>query len=88
MSRPQIEVAVRHHHDHREVLHLRVQLQKSEGLGIQPMLEPRLAVHLLLQQHHWTLRRAGFTAPWPEHAIEAVVQRLEFGGIKAIQRIA
>jgi hypothetical protein len=47
-----VETPVGNHHDHGQVLHLRVQLKKAKTLGAQTVLEPRLGVHLHLQQHH------------------------------------
>ena len=52
LIRPEPEALVWHHHDHGQVVDLWMQLQKACGLGKQPVLEPRLGVHLHLQQHH------------------------------------
>ena len=46
--RPQPETPMRHHHNHRQMLHLGVELQEAKALGAQTVLEPRLAVHLHL----------------------------------------
>ena len=54
-----VEAPVGNHHDHGQVLHLRVQLEKAKALGTQSVLEPRLGVHLHLQQHHRLLLCAG-----------------------------
>lgn len=50
---------VGNHHNHGQVLHLGVQLEKAKALGAQTVLEPRLGVHLHLQQHHRLLGCAG-----------------------------
>ena len=47
-----VEAPVRHHHNHCQMQHLGMQLQKASGLSKEPVLEPRLGVHLHLQQHH------------------------------------
>jgi hypothetical protein len=47
-----VEAPLGNHHNHGQVLHLRVQLEKAKALVAQPVLEPRLGVHLHLQQHH------------------------------------
>jgi hypothetical protein len=39
---------VRHQHHYGQVLHLRVQLEEAKALSAEPMLEPRLGVHLHL----------------------------------------
>ena len=88
LSWTELEAPVRHHHDHGQVLHLGVELQKARGLGDQPVLEPRLGVHLHLQQHHRLLRRAGLAAFGPKRPIKAMVRRLELGCLKAVERIA
>ena len=87
LGRSELEVPMWHHHDHSEMLHLWVQLQKARGLSKQPMFEPRFGVHLHLQQQHRPFRRARFCRARPEGSIEAVVRRFQFGSIKAIQRI-
>jgi toxin HigB-1 len=47
--------------------HLGVELEKASGLGKEAVLEPRLGVHLHLQQHDRPIRPAGLCAsgPWP-----------------------
>ena len=79
---------VRHHHNHGQMLHLGMELQKAKTLGAQTVLEPRLGVHLHLQQHHRLLGGARFCRARPEHSIEAMVHRLELRRLKAIKRIA
>jgi hypothetical protein len=59
-GRPEVEAPVRHQHHHGQVLHLRVQLEEAKALSAKPVLEPRLALRLHLQQHHRLLRRAHF----------------------------
>lgn len=59
LGRAKIEAPVRHHHNHGQVLHLGVQLEKAKALGTQTVLEPRLGVHLNLQQHHRPLLCVG-----------------------------
>ena len=55
-----VEPPVRHHHNHGQVQHLAVQLEKAKALGTQTVLEPRPGVHLHLQQHHRLLGCARF----------------------------
>ena len=78
---------MRHQHHHGQMQHLRVELEKAGGLGKEPVLEPTLAMHLHLQQHHGPLSSAHFGRTWPERPIEAMVRRFELGGFKAVQRI-
>jgi hypothetical protein len=78
---------MRHHHDNGQVQDLGVELQKASGLGKEAVLESRLGVHLHLQQHHRPIRPAGLCASGPEHPIEAMVDRFELSGVKAIQHI-
>ena len=60
LGRTELETPVRHHHNHGQVLHLGVELQEASSLGKQPMFEPRLALHLHLQQHHRLFGSARF----------------------------
>ncbi len=85
---PQPEPTVRHHNHHLQVLHLRVQVEEASRLGKQPVLEPSLALHLHLEQHHRLLGCTELAASWPEHAIEPVIDRLQLRCLKAIQLIA
>ena len=39
-GRAQVETQVRHHHNHGQVLHLGMQLQKASSLGKEPVLDP------------------------------------------------
>jgi hypothetical protein len=73
----EVETQVRHHDHHGQVLHLGVQLEKAKALGTQPVLEPRLSVHLHLQQHHRLLGGARFYRARPERPIETMAGRLE-----------
>ena len=60
LIRTELEAPVGNHHNHGQVLHLGVQLQEAKALGAQTVLEPRLGVHLHLQQHHRLLGCARF----------------------------
>jgi hypothetical protein len=71
----EVEVPVRHHDDDGQVQHLGVELKKAKSLGAQAVLEPRLGVHLHLQQHHRLLGCSALTAAWPEDAIKTVIHR-------------
>ena len=62
-----------HHHHHGQMQHLGVELEKTKALGAKAMLEPRLAVHLHLQQHHRLLRRARLAISGPKGPIKAMV---------------
>jgi hypothetical protein len=55
-----------------------MELQEASSLGKQPVLEPRLALHLHLQQHHRLLRRTALAAARPERTIETMVRRFQF----------
>jgi hypothetical protein len=79
---------VRHHHNHGQVLHLGMELQKAKTLGAQTVLEPRLGVHLHLQQYHRLLGCARFYRARPERPIESMVCRLELWRLKPVERIA
>jgi len=81
LGRAEGETLVRHHHNHRQVLHLGVELEKAKALSAQAVLEPRLGVHLDLQQHHLPLRGVGFRASGLKSAIEAMVGCFEFGRV-------
>jgi hypothetical protein len=83
-----VETLVGHENHHLQMLHLGMQLCKAGGLGPEPVLELALGVHLHFQQHDRLLPSIALVAARPEHTIEAEVHRLEFGDIKAIQRIA
>ena len=78
LGRAEVETQVRHDDHHSQVFHPGVELEKAKALSTEPMREPRLAVHLHLQQHHRLLRRAGLVGLRPERAIETMVHRLEF----------
>jgi hypothetical protein len=71
-----------------QVLHLGVELHKARCLRPQTVLEPRLGVHLHLQQHHRLLGCAHFCRARPERAIEAMVCRLGLWRLKAVEGIA
>jgi hypothetical protein len=88
LIRAKVEAPVRHQHHHGQVQHLRVQLEEAKALSAQTMLEPRLGVHLHLQQHHGPIRRANVAASGPERPIKAMVRRFELRRLKAIKRIA
>ena len=77
-----VEAPVRNHNNHGEMLHLGMELQEASGLGKQPVLEPRLGVHLHLQQHHRLLGGARFYRARPEGPIESMVCRLELWRLK------
>ena len=83
-----VEAPVGNHHNHGQVQYLRMQLQKASGLSKQPVLEPRLGVHLHLQQHHGPICRTGLPRSRPERAIQAMVHRFELSRVRAIKRIA
>jgi hypothetical protein len=83
-----VETPVGNHHDHGQVLHLRVQLKKAKTLGAQTVLEPRIGVHLHLQQHHRLLGCARFYRARPERPIETMVRRFQFRRVKALEQIA
>ena len=68
---------LRHHDHYGQVLHLGMELEKAKALGAQTVLEPRLGVHLHLQQHHWPICRTGLPRSRPERAIEAMAGRLQ-----------
>ena len=55
-----VETPVRHHDHYGQVQHLGMELEKAKALGTQTVLEPRLGVHLHLQQHHRLLGCARF----------------------------
>ena len=78
---------MRHYHDHGQMEHLGVELQKTKALGAKAVFKPRLGVHLHLEKHHWVLRGAGLTASGPERPVKAVVHRLELGSLIAVERI-
>ena len=78
---------VGHHHHHLQMPHLGVQLQKAQGLGSQPVLEPRLAVHLQLQLHHRLPRGAGQAPLRPEHTVEAMVHGFQLHRLEAVELI-
>jgi hypothetical protein len=73
LGRAQPQAMVRHHHHHGQMQHLGVELEKASGLGKQTVLEPRLAVHLHLQQHHRLLRCARLAISGPKGPIKAMV---------------
>ena len=83
-----LEAPVRHHHDHRQMQHLGVELQKASGLGKQAVHEPRLGVHLHLQQHHGPIRRTNIPRAGPERPIKTMARRFELRSLKAIELIA
>ena len=87
-GRADVETPVRHDDHHSQVFHLVVELEKAKALSTQPVLEPWLAVHLHLQQHHGLLSRAGLRASGPERPIEPMARRFELGSVKAIEHIA
>ena len=64
---------MRHHHDHSQMQHLGVELQKTKALSAEAVFKPRLGVHLHLKQHHWVLRGAGLAAFGPKGPIKAMV---------------
>ena len=70
------------------MLHLRVELEKAKALGPQPVLEPRLGVHLHLQQHHRLLRRTRIPRAGPERPIETMVGSFQLWRLKTVERIA
>ena len=72
LGRPETEPLVRCDNHHLKVLHLGVSLDKAGGFGPEPVLEPRLGLHLHLKQHHRLLRCAAFAAARAEGTIEAV----------------
>lgn len=72
-----------HHHNHSEMLHLWMLLQKANGLSKQPVFEPMFGVYLHLKQHHQLLLLAGFRGMRREHPIEAMVHRFEFRRVVA-----
>jgi hypothetical protein len=79
LSWTKLEAPVRHQHDHGQMLHLGMQLEKAKALSSQSVLETLLGVHLHLQQHHRLLRRARVCSTRPERSIKAVVGRLQLG---------
>jgi len=81
------EALVLNHHDHGQMEYLGMELQKAEGLSSEPVLELGSGLHLHLEQHHRLLRCADLATPRPEHAIEAVIHRLELRSLKAVERI-
>ena len=74
-GRAKHEAPVRHHHDHRQVLHLAVELQEAKPLEAKPVFEPRHGVHLHLLQHNRLLRGTLDPRSRPERPIEAIVRR-------------
>ena len=66
---------MRHHDHHGQVLHLGMELQEASSLGKQPVLEPRLALHLHLQQNNRLLGCALVSQARPKRPIEAMVRR-------------
>jgi hypothetical protein len=71
----EVEVPVRKHNNHGQMLHLGMELEKAKALGSQAVLEPRLGAHLHLQRHHRLLGCAAIDAPWPEDTIKTVIHR-------------
>ena len=57
-GRAEVETPVRHDDHHSQMFHLGVELQKAKALSAEAMREPRLAVHLHLEQHNRLLWRA------------------------------
>ena len=74
-------------HDPAEWLRYGVALLQTLTPGAEAIREPRLAVHLHLQQHHRLLRRAGLPASGPKRPIKTMVRRFELRRLKAIERI-
>ncbi len=88
LGRAQLEAPMRHQHDHGQVQHMRMQLQKVKAMGAKTVLEPRLGVHLHLQQHDRLFRCAPFRRARPEDPIEAMVCGFKFRRLEAIERIS
>ena len=78
---------LRHHHDHSQMQHLGVELQKTKALSAEAVFKPRLGVHLHLKQHHWVLRGAGLAAFGPKGPIKTMVSCFELRRVKSIERI-
>ena len=54
------------------MLHLVIEPEKAKALSAKAMLEPRLGVHLRLQQHHGPLSVAGLRTFRPSRPIETM----------------
>ena len=68
--------------------HLGVELEKAKALGAKAVLEPRLAVHLHLKQHHWVLRGARLPDSGPERPIKTMARSFQLWRLKTVERIA
>jgi hypothetical protein len=70
-------------HQHLQMFHLLVLLQKPEGSRRKPAVKSPIGVHLHLQDHHRKRFAAAGVMAGPEHAIEMVSHLLRVIGRKA-----
>ncbi len=82
------QAPVGHQHQHPEMFHLLVLLQKPEGFRRKAAVEAPIGVHLHLQKHHRQLGAAAGVIAGPEHAIGVVGHLLEGHRPKHVGRVA